>query len=83
MSEESPQLALSALIAGRRIAPDRPNLLNRRPVLHPKVPVIAPKPPPNGVLRSADLAGYLGEGLGDAVLIEVSAVATREATDRL
>src|SRR5262245_47054739 len=63
VSEECPQLARNALIAGGLVPVALPKLLNGCPVLHPKVPVIAPKPPPNGVLGGVDLAGDLGERL--------------------
>ena len=54
-----------------------PYLLNRRPILHPEVPVIAPKPAPHGALGGAEFGGHLGERLGaPTACVEVSVAAT-------
>jgi hypothetical protein len=39
------------------------HLLDRRPMLHPEVPVIAPKPAPHDGLDGAEFGDHLGERL--------------------
>ena len=41
-----------------------PNLIGRRPMVHPEFPVIAPKLAPHGGLGGAEFDGHLGQCLG-------------------